>query len=128
MADASSAPFLGSEAWLGADEYEPGSVLHTRATQFLEAINWNVLAGIASKHRGHEPHHACLPSGQNLHQRSGYNSRLGTYRDNDHGGILVLFPQVVETLDSVQASSSGGRLLMVSAFWIVIHMCNYHDS
>jgi hypothetical protein len=38
---------LGSDSWLGADEYEPDSPLHVRATDFLKAIKWDVLADIA---------------------------------------------------------------------------------
>jgi hypothetical protein len=53
-ADSEIPPFsaVGGDAWLGADEYEPGSPLHTRATDFLKSIKWDVLAGIASKNRG----------------------------------------------------------------------------
>ena len=46
---------LGSDGWLGADEYEPDSPLHIRATNFLKTAKWNVLADIASKHRGGMP-------------------------------------------------------------------------
>ncbi|KAK2595514.1 hypothetical protein QQS21_006789 [Conoideocrella luteorostrata] len=45
---------LGSDAWLGADEYEPGSELHTRATNFFTVVNWDALSSIASQHRGGE--------------------------------------------------------------------------
>ena len=42
---------LGSDAWLNSSEYQPGSELHSRATQFLEAVNWDALLTIASKCR-----------------------------------------------------------------------------
>jgi hypothetical protein len=42
---------LGSDAWLGADEYEAGSPLHARATNFFQAFKWDVLVGISSKER-----------------------------------------------------------------------------
>ncbi|ATY65232.1 kinase-like domain [Cordyceps militaris] len=43
---------LGSDAWLEAGEYEPGSELHTRATNFVKAVNWDALATTASQKRG----------------------------------------------------------------------------
>jgi hypothetical protein len=46
---------LGSDLWLGASEYEPGSVFHVRATKFLASVKWDVLAGIASKLRDDIP-------------------------------------------------------------------------
>ena len=51
MAAEASPSAIGSDSWLGADEYESGSALHDRATKFLSTINWDVLADIASKHR-----------------------------------------------------------------------------
>lgn len=50
--DSAPTSALGSDSWLGADEYESGSALHTRATNFLSTVKWDVLADIASKHRG----------------------------------------------------------------------------
>lgn len=38
---------LGSDAWLGASEYERGSELHTRATNFFTAVKWDTLTTIA---------------------------------------------------------------------------------
>lgn len=46
---------LGSDLWLGADAYEPGGVFHTRATEFLTAVKWDVLAEIAPTHRDDIP-------------------------------------------------------------------------
>lgn len=46
---------IGSDAWLGADEYESNSPLHTRAIDFMKTVKWDVLAYIASKHRGGIP-------------------------------------------------------------------------
>ncbi|KEZ39514.1 Protein kinase-like domain [Scedosporium apiospermum] len=50
--DSAPTSALGSDTWLGANEYESGSALHTRATNFLSTAKWDVLADIASKHRG----------------------------------------------------------------------------
>ena len=49
--DTSPGSALGSGSWLGADEYEPGSALHSRATDFVSNVNWDVLTDIASTHR-----------------------------------------------------------------------------
>lgn len=43
---------LGSDAWLGASQYEPGSEWHTRAINFFKAVNWDALATIAAQRRG----------------------------------------------------------------------------
>ncbi|KAK3381135.1 hypothetical protein B0H63DRAFT_501844 [Podospora didyma] len=50
-AEASSLSALGSDSWLGVDEYEPGSELYVRATEFLATVKWDLLANIASKHK-----------------------------------------------------------------------------
>lgn len=42
---------LGSASWIGADAYEPGGEFHERATKFLTAVNWDVLASISSRLR-----------------------------------------------------------------------------
>jgi hypothetical protein len=39
---------LGSASWIGVDAYEPGNKFHERATKFLAAVNWDVLASISS--------------------------------------------------------------------------------
>ncbi len=46
---------LGSDAWLGASEDEPGSEFHTRATNFLKLVNWDALATTAAQCRGGIP-------------------------------------------------------------------------
>ena len=46
---------LGSDAWLGASEYKPGSDWHTRAINFFKAVNWDALATTASQRRGGIP-------------------------------------------------------------------------
>lgn len=43
---------IGSDAWIGANDYQPGSKLYIRATDFFEAVNWDKLAAVASQHRG----------------------------------------------------------------------------
>ncbi|OAQ99561.1 hypothetical protein LLEC1_01332 [Akanthomyces lecanii] len=43
---------LGSDAWLGASDYEPGSDWHTRAINFFKAVNWDALAATATQRRG----------------------------------------------------------------------------
>lgn len=43
---------IGSDSWLGASEYRPGSFLHNRATKFFETTKWDILLDIASKYRG----------------------------------------------------------------------------
>ncbi|OAA79292.1 Protein kinase-like domain protein [Akanthomyces lecanii RCEF 1005] len=43
---------LGSDAWLGASQYEPGSEWHTRAINFFKAVNRDELATIAAQRRG----------------------------------------------------------------------------
>ncbi len=48
---------LGSDTWIGADDYQPDSPLFTRAVQFLAAVRWDVLAGIDSKYRNGIPCH-----------------------------------------------------------------------
>ena len=42
---------LGSNAWLGATNLEPGSESHTRTTLFFAAVNWDAISITASKHR-----------------------------------------------------------------------------
>lgn len=42
---------LGSDAWVGAGKYQPGSELHTRATNFFKDANWGALAATASRSR-----------------------------------------------------------------------------
>jgi hypothetical protein len=39
---------LGSASWIGAEAYEPEGEFHERATRFLAAVNWVVLASISS--------------------------------------------------------------------------------
>lgn len=46
---------IGSDAWLGAAEYEAGAPLHRRATSFLSHVNWDKLTSIASSHRNGMP-------------------------------------------------------------------------
>jgi hypothetical protein len=43
---------LGSDAWLDANEIDEESELHTRATTFVAAINWEKLKSLASEIRG----------------------------------------------------------------------------
>lgn len=43
---------IGSESWRGAENYDEGDELHTRATQFLASIKWDALRATASKCRG----------------------------------------------------------------------------
>lgn len=45
---------LGSDTWLGIDDYDEDDDLHSRATSFVAAINWAVLLSIASQTRGVE--------------------------------------------------------------------------
>lgn len=52
MSENEACSALGSDAWLGADEYEPGSELHTRAITFFNTVNWDALAILASGHNG----------------------------------------------------------------------------
>lgn len=40
---------LGTHSWIGADAYEPGSEFHQRATAFLAAVKWDLLASISSR-------------------------------------------------------------------------------
>ncbi|KAH6624160.1 hypothetical protein B0J18DRAFT_409649 [Chaetomium sp. MPI-SDFR-AT-0129] len=42
---------LGSASWIGADAYEPGDEFHERATTFLAAVKWDVVASISSSLR-----------------------------------------------------------------------------
>lgn len=41
---------IGSDAWLGASQYQPDSELHARATSFFQAVNWESLTTVASRH------------------------------------------------------------------------------
>ncbi|OAA70601.1 Protein kinase-like domain protein [Cordyceps fumosorosea ARSEF 2679] len=43
---------IGSDAWLGAGNYEPGSAWNTRATDFFKVVKWGAVAAIASRLRG----------------------------------------------------------------------------
>ncbi len=42
---------IGSDAWVGADVYEIDSKYNERTAQFVSQVKWDVLAGIASRHR-----------------------------------------------------------------------------
>lgn len=53
-----TAELLGSASWIGADAYEPGEEFHERATKFLAAVKWDVLASISSRLRNGIP--SCL--------------------------------------------------------------------
>ncbi|KAK0734101.1 hypothetical protein B0T26DRAFT_760841, partial [Lasiosphaeria miniovina] len=48
---------LGSHSWIGAEAYEPGSEFHERATAFLAAVKWDLLASISSRLRNRIPCH-----------------------------------------------------------------------
>jgi hypothetical protein len=50
-----AAALLGSASWIGAGEYEVGDELYERATAFLAAVKWDVLASFSSSLRNGIP-------------------------------------------------------------------------
>ena len=55
MASTVASTELGSASWEGANRYEVGSELHTRAVTFLESVNWDGLVKLASLLCSHCP-------------------------------------------------------------------------
>ncbi|KAI0398956.1 hypothetical protein F4802DRAFT_611243 [Xylaria palmicola] len=55
MAVGDHTEFLGSTSWIGADTYETGGEYYKRATAFLAAVKWDVLASISSSLRNGIP-------------------------------------------------------------------------
>ena len=51
MAADGSKEMIGSASWTGPDDYDVGTELHDRATDFFAAVKWDFLASLCSNLR-----------------------------------------------------------------------------
>jgi hypothetical protein len=54
LSTASTTGNIGSDSWIGADAYEADDECNAQTIKFFKSVKWDILASIASDHRGGE--------------------------------------------------------------------------